>query len=162
MFVRMSLIKKIVPLAAAAAVGAGAMAAAQSGGDPVREALAAKVNPVGVTGRTLGLSRVTIPAKAQLALHHHTGTQIAYIDAGTLTYTVKKGSVTVYKGDALSDGQKVVRTIRAGQTGLIKQGQWIVEQPSVIHRAANNGNGTIAIYLATLLPNGDPPSVLNK
>src|SRR5207253_7130233 len=120
---------------------------------------AAKVNPIGAKGRTLGLSRVTIPAKAQLALHRHTGTQIAYIDAGTLTYTVKKGSVTVYRGDALSDEQKVVRTIKAGQTGRINQGQWIVEQPNVIHQAANNGNGTIAIYLATLLPNGDPPSV---
>jgi quercetin dioxygenase-like cupin family protein len=159
----MSLIQKVAPLAAAAALGAGTMAVAQSGGgDPVREALAAKVNPIGAKGRTLGLSRVTVPAKAQLALHHHTGTQIAYIDAGTLTYTVKKGSVTVYKGDALSDDQKVVRTIKAGQTGRINQGQWIVEQPNVVHKAANNGNGTIAIYLATLLPNGDPPSVPNQ
>ena len=58
--------------------------------------------------------------------------------------------------------QKVVRTIKAGQTARINQGQWIVEQPNVVHQAANNGNGTIAIYLATLLPNGDPPSVPNR
>lgn len=158
----MSLIKKAAPLAAAAAIGAGTMAVAQGGAeDPVREALAAAVNPVGAQGRTLGLSRVTVPAKAKLALHHHTGTQIAYITAGTLTYTVQKGSVTVYKGQA-GDTQKVVRRIKAGQTALIKQGQWLVEQPNVIHRAANNGNGTIEIYLATLLPNGDPPSVPNR
>jgi quercetin dioxygenase-like cupin family protein len=157
----MFLIKKVVPLVAAAAVGAGTVAVAQGGGDPVREALAADVNPIGAKGRTLGLSRVTVPAGAELALHHHTGTQIAYIDAGALTYTVKTGSVTVYKGDA-GDTQKVVRRIRAGQTGLIKQGQWIVEQPSVVHQAANKGNGTIRILLATLLPNGDPPSVANR
>lgn len=157
----MSLIKKVAPLVAAVAVGAGTVAVAQGGGDPVREALAAQKNPIGAQGRTLALSRVTVPAGAQLALHHHTGTQIAYIDAGALTYTVKTGSVTVYKGDA-GDTQKVVRRIRAGQTGLIKQGQWIVEQPSVVHQAANKGNGTIRILLATLLPNGDPPSVANR
>jgi quercetin dioxygenase-like cupin family protein len=151
----------IVTLALTAAFGAGALTTAIGQGTPVRTALAAKENPVGAKGQTLGLSRVVIPAHAQLPLHHHTGTQIAYIDAGTLTYTVKTGTVTVYRGEA--DGtQKVVRRIRAGQTGLIKQGQWLIEQPSVVHRAANNGNGFIEIHLATLLPNGDPPSVPNK
>ena len=157
----MSLIKKVAPLAAAAALGAGTMAVAQSGGgDPVREALAAQVNPKGATGRTLALSRVTVPAGAELALHHHTGTQIARIDAGTLTYTVKTGSVKVHKGDVGED--TVVRTISAGQTGQIKTGQWIVEQPSVVHQAANRGTKTVVIYLSSLLPNGDPPSVPNR
>ena len=54
-----------------------------------REALAARNNPIGGKGRTLGLSRVAIPAGAQLALHHHAGTQVAFIDKGTLTYTVR-------------------------------------------------------------------------
>jgi quercetin dioxygenase-like cupin family protein len=147
-------------LVTALVLGIGAEAVGQS---PVtREALAIDVDPRGAKGRTLGLSRVIVEAKAALAQHRHTGTQIAYIEAGTLTYTVKTGSVTVYKGDAGTDEQKVVRTIRAGQTGRISQGQWIVEQPNVVHSAVNKGNGTIAIYLATLLPNGDPPSVPAK
>jgi quercetin dioxygenase-like cupin family protein len=147
--------------ALAAAFAAGTLTNATGQGTPVRQALAAATDPAGAKGRTLALSSVTIPAHSQLPLHHHTGTQVAYIDAGTLTYTVKTGSVTVYKGAA--DGtQKVVRKISAGHTGLIKQGQWLVEQPTVVHRAANNGNGTILIHLATLLPNGDPPSVPNR
>lgn len=157
----MSYITNAAALAAAAAIGAGTVAVAQGGGDPVRESLAAQANPIGGKGRTLGLSRVTVPVGAKLALHHHTGTQIARIDKGTLTYKVKTGSVTVRTG-AADDGPTVVRTIKAGQTGQIKAGQWIVEQPSVVHEASNRGKTGIVIYLATLLPNGDPPSVANR
>jgi quercetin dioxygenase-like cupin family protein len=51
-----------------------------------------------------------------------------------------------------------VRTISAGQTGQIRPGQWIVEQPSDIHQAANNGADPVVIYLATLLKTGAPPA----
>lgn len=135
----------------------GLTASALGQGTVTRTALAQKVDPIGAKGRTLGLSHVLVPAKSKLALHHHPGTQIAYIAAGTLTYTVKRGSTSVYRGDA--EHAKLVRVIRAGHTALIPQGQWVVEQPSSVHRAANNGNGTIEIYLATLFPNGAPPSV---
>jgi quercetin dioxygenase-like cupin family protein len=142
-------------LVAALVLGVSATAVGQATVE--REALAQDVNPRGAKGRTLGLSRVTVPAGSELARHRHTGTQIARIDAGTLTYSVVSGSVTVRKGDA--DEATVVRKISAGQTGQIKAGQWIVEQPNVVHQAANKGNKTVVIYLATLLPNGDPPSV---
>ena len=77
--------------------------------------------------------------------------------SGTLTYTVRDGSVTVRKGAADEDPVKV-RTIKAGQTARIKAGQWIVEQQSDHHQAANRGGKKIVIYLATLLKKGAPPS----
>jgi hypothetical protein len=52
-----------------------------------------------------------------------------------------------------------VRTIAAGQTGAIRPGQWIVEQPSEVHRAADRGKGDVVILLATPFPDGAPPSV---
>jgi quercetin dioxygenase-like cupin family protein len=123
-----------------------------------REALGAFNNPTGGKGRTLALSRVLIPAGAQLALHHHPGTQVAYIDKGVLTYTVKSGQVVVRTGRA--DGaNRVVRKIGAGQTGQIKAGQWIVEQPSVIHQGANQGSAPVVVYLSSLFPIGAPPSI---
>jgi quercetin dioxygenase-like cupin family protein len=146
-------------LVAALLLGVSATAVGQATVE--REALAQDVNPRGAKGRTLGLSRVTVPAGSELARHRHTGTQIARIDKGTLTYTVISGSVTVRKG-AADDDPTVVRKIAAGQTGQIKAGQWIVEQPNVVHQAANRGTKTVVIYLATLLPNGDPPSVPAK
>ena len=154
-------LKPFVVLACGAAIGAGAISVATSAPTAKRHPLAAVNNPVGAKGRTLGLQRVVVPAGAVLPLHHHTGSQIAYISAGTLTYTVKTGSVPVYKGEA--DGtQKLVRRIKAGQTALIPQHEWLVEQPNVVHMAANKGNGYVEIYLANLLPIGDPPSVPNR
>lgn len=146
-------------LVTALVLGLGATAVGQATAE--RESLAVDADPRGAKGRTLGLSRVTVPAGAALARHRHTGTQIARIDEGTLTYTVVRGSVTVRSG-AADDNPTVVRRISAGQTGRIKAGQWIVEQPNVVHEAANRGTKKIVIYLATLLPNGDPPSVPAK
>ena len=50
-----------------------------------------------------------------------------------------------------ADKASVVRKISGGQTGKIRAGQWIVEQPSTIHQAANNGSAKVVIYLSTLL-----------
>ena len=150
-------------VAATALVAIGAVAGyviAQSGGaTAVRTPLAQSTKVKGAKGKTLGLSRVTIPAGGTIALHHHEGTQVAYIQSGFLTYTVKSGSVTVMSGPA--DNPAVVRKISGGQTGKIRAGQWIVEQSSTIHQAANNGSAKIVIYLSTLLRTGAPPSTPN-
>jgi quercetin dioxygenase-like cupin family protein len=150
--------------AAVAMIGIGVLVGtviAQSGGaTAVREPLAQSTKVKGAKGRTLGLSRVTIPVDGTIALHHHEGTQVAYIQSGVLTYSVKSGSVKVMSGPA--DDTKVVRKIGAGQTGKIAAGQWIVEQPSTIHQAANLGKTKIVIYLSTLLRTGAPPSTPNS
>src|SRR6476646_7157556 len=89
----------------------------------VRSPLAKVVDPASAKGQTLGLSRVVIPAGAQLALHVHPGTQIAYIDKGTLTYTVRTGAVNVYRGQADKHPRLVLR-VSAGHTAKVRAGQW--------------------------------------
>jgi quercetin dioxygenase-like cupin family protein len=157
-------IQLIVVLSAIALVGAGVVVGhviAQSGGKAaVRTPLAQSTKVKGAKGKTLGLSRVTIPAGGTIALHHHEGTQVAYIQSGVLTYTVKSGDVTVMSGPA--DDPTVIRKIAGGETGKITAGQWIVEQPSTVHQAANNGNAKVVIYLSTLLRTGAPPSTPNS
>jgi quercetin dioxygenase-like cupin family protein len=123
-----------------------------------RVALAAQKNPAGVKGKTLSLFRVVVPAHAKLALHHHPGTQIAYIEQGTLTYSVVDGRVDVMKGAADAD-PKPVRSIKSGQTGKVHAGQWLVEDRADIHRAANNTSKKIVILLSTLLDTGKPPAI---
>lgn len=123
----------------------------------VRNALAQTDRVQGAPGHSLVLSRVVVEPGAELALHHHLGTQVARIQSGVLTYTVRRGSVVVRRGE--SDRQpETVRTIGAGQTGRIQAGQWIVEQPTDIHQAANLGQRPVVIYLATLLKTGAPPA----
>lgn len=119
----------------------------------IRNALAQTSKVQGALNRTLVLSRVEVEPGAELALHHHLGTQVAHIESGTLTYTVRRGSAVVKTGESDQNPQ-VVRRIRAGQTAPIRSGQWIVEQPSDIHEAANRGSSPVVIYLATLLKTG--------
>lgn len=134
-------------------------ALAEEGEQPiaVRNALAESSKVQGASERTMVLSRVVVEPGAKLALHQHLGTQISRIASGTLTYTVRKGSAVVREGDA-EKVPRLIRTISAGQTARIKSGQWLVEQPSDIHEAANRGSTPVVIYLATLLKSGAPPA----
>jgi quercetin dioxygenase-like cupin family protein len=144
----------VIALGALAPVGFGATETVPT---VVRNALAQTSQVQGAPGRTMVLSRVVVDPGAELALHHHLGTQIARIAAGTLTYTVREGSVVVRRGES-DQGPQVVRTVKAGQTGRIHAGEWIVEQPSAIHQAANRGTERVVIYIATLLKDGAPPA----
>lgn len=147
--------------ALAAGLAAGALLPAAFGnGDSeptaIRNALAKTPRVQGAPGRELVLSRVLIEPGAKLALHRHRGTQVARIQSGVLRYTVESGAVVVHRGDA--DRSRVVRRIKAGQTGSLRAGDWIVEQPSDHHRAVNRGSRPVVVYLATLLAAGAPPS----
>jgi quercetin dioxygenase-like cupin family protein len=143
----------------ATAVGAYTAGAAHRGSaQPTRAVLAQAVDPTGARGRTLALSRVTIPAHTRLGLHRHPGTQIAYVQRGTLTYTVREGVVRVYRG-AADQNPRVVRRVAAGQTGTVRAGEWVIERPRDVHFGANEGNRPLVILLATLFTNGSPPSI---
>jgi quercetin dioxygenase-like cupin family protein len=148
-----------VALLLAAAGGAyAAVAQREAPAQATREALAQAVDPAGVRGRTLGLARVTIPPHTRLGLHRHPGTQIAYIQTGTLTYTVRSGTVNVYRG-AADQHPRVVRRVAAGQTGTVHAGEWVIERPSAVHFGANRGDRSVVILLATLFRTGSPPSI---
>ena len=147
-------------LAVAVALGAllpGAFGRSKAAPGAVRSALAQTDRVQGAADRTLVLSRVVVEPGAELALHHHLGTQVARIVSGTLTYTVRRGAATIRSGEA-DQHPRLVRKLSAGQTARIRSGQWIVEQPSDVHEAANRGTTPVVIYLATLLRTGAPPS----
>ncbi|MBN8866199.1 MAG: cupin domain-containing protein [Solirubrobacterales bacterium] len=146
-------------LVALGAVGtAAAISATTEPPAPKYVSLARQVNPIGAPGRALNLSRVVIQPGAKIPLHMHQGTQVSYIQSGTLTYTVQSGQARVMTGPG--DDGKVLRVIKAGQTARIKAGQWLVEQPSDHHKAANNGKKPVVIYLANLLLKNAKPSKL--
>jgi quercetin dioxygenase-like cupin family protein len=152
------------PLTALAVLGTIAMAiilptafgASRPAAPPVRRALAQTEHVQGAPGRTMVLSKVTVPPGAELAVHHHLGTQISRVVSGTLTYTVRRGEAELFEGE--SDEPRPVRHITAGKTARIRAGQWLVEQPSDVHQAANRGSVPVVIYLATLLKDGAAPS----
>lgn len=153
-------IRVVLTLAAVAGLLVGVLPALGNGdAEPtvVRNALAKTAKVQGAPQRELILSRVVVDPGARLAVHRHAGTQVARVVSGTLNYTVERGAVVVRRGEADRNPRKV-RTIRAGQTGKLRAGDWLVEQPSDIHRAANRGKAPVVIFLATLLRQGAPPA----
>ncbi len=124
---------------------------------PKRVAMAQTESVQGAPGRTMVLSKVTVPAGAKLAVHHHLGTQISRVVSGTLSYTVREGKAELFEGES-DEEPRLVRVITAGKTAQVQPGQWLVEQPSDIHQAANRGSSPVVIYLATLLKDGAAPS----
>ena len=151
----------VVPaLAAAVALGAllpSAFGRGEAAPTAIRNALAQTSRVQGAPGRTMVLSRVTVPPGVRLALHHHLGTQIAHVEAGTLTYTVRQGAAVVWEGES-DQSPRQVRTIHAGQSARLRPEQWIVEQPSDVHEAANRGGIPVVLYISTLLRTGAPAS----
>ena len=151
-------------LAAAALLAATAGAAYAAGAvqhapaQATRTVLAQAVDPTGARGRTLALSRVTIPPHTRLALHRHPGTQVAFVRRGTLTYTVRDGVVSVRRG-AADQSPRLVRRIGPGQTDVVRPGEWVVERPRDVHFGANRGDRSVVILLATLFRTGSPASI---
>jgi quercetin dioxygenase-like cupin family protein len=141
--------------------GAGAAVAISATSNPPApkyNSLARVVNPIGAKGRALNLARIVIQPGAKIPLHYHQGTQVGYIQSGVLTYHVQAGQAKVMTG--AGDAPKLVRLIKAGQTARVKPGQWLIEQPSDHHRAANNGKKPVVILLSNLLLKNAKPSKL--
>jgi quercetin dioxygenase-like cupin family protein len=154
---KLAIVLALIVAFALGAVLPGAFGETNAEPTAIRTALAESDHVEGAAGRTMVLSRVVIQPGAKLALHHHLGTQISRVTAGTLTYTVERGSAVVHEGESGVD-ERLVRKIGAGETARIRPGQWLIEQPSDIHRAANHGSTPVVIYLATLLEGGAAPS----
>ena len=93
---------------------------------------------------TLSLVRYTIAAGAELAPHVHPGIQMAFIEAGTLSYTVESGTAVVRR----STGAEEEVTGPASTT--IEAGASVVELGDMVHFGANETDAPIVI-LATLL-----------
>jgi len=150
----------LIALALVAGIALGALLPSAFGNGEatptaIRNALAQTGKVEGAPGRELVLSRVVVEPGAKLATHRHLGSQVARVQSGVLRYTVRRGAVAVRRGESDRNPQ-VVRRIRAGQTGSLRSGEWIVEQPSDIHEAANRTSRPVVIYLATLLKKSAP------
>jgi quercetin dioxygenase-like cupin family protein len=108
--------------------------------------------PTNSPGQELYLARVTIQPGGEIATHFHEGTQIANIEAGTLTYTVVSGTVQVTRADG------TVEAVTGPDEIALQTGDALTENRDMIHSAANHGDTPVVILLAALLAEGAPPS----
>ena len=112
--------------------------------------------PEGARGQTLELTRVIVPAGAEIAPHTHPGMQLAVVVEGTLTYSVLTGEVEAIHGIATAEQRTEV--VRAGQSVELTPGSSVREAPGMTHKAKNNGKQTVVLFLSSLFPTGAPAS----
>lgn len=139
------------------AVATAETTAHSSAAKPTRVDLATGM-PSFARGYRLSLTRAVIPPGGAFPPHRHPGMQVSYIASGTLQFQVYRGAVKVYRGIA-NGSQQLVRIIRAGHSGLISRGEWIVENQRLWHRGVNAGHGPVVILLAALLRADKPPAI---
>jgi hypothetical protein len=133
--------------------GSGAKGAAP---EATREILV-QTAPPAVPGYDLYLMRVTVPPGAELAPHTHPGTQGARIERGVLTYTLISGSATVVRA-ATRGADATTETVSAPKTVELRRADVVIENPALVHEAANRGARPVVILLTALFPQGAPLS----
>lgn len=145
-------------IVAVSTLGLGACGDDTGGGDtggaaadePIRRDELGQAAPANAPGQQLYLQRVTIAPGAQLAQHFHEGTQVAYVESGTLTYNIVSGSVTV------TDAAGSTSTTTGPAVIEITAGSWLVETDQVTHYGANASDEPVVILLTALLADGAP------
>lgn len=101
---------------------------------------------------------VEIPPGVSIASHQHPGQQIARITDGELTYTVLKGTVTVFDG-TVPTGAVPSHEVTAPATLTLTAGTTIAEPENMVHKAQNNGSVPVKIQATVLVPKDDPLSI---
>ena len=125
-------------------------------GSPAVQVLAlGPVTPDAAPGQSLYLTRYVIAPQTTLPVHRHEGTQIGYIQSGTLTYSVVRGAVAVYRADANGRSERI-DTVSSGQRRSLTAGQWVVETADAVHFAANRTAQPVVILTSALLRQAAP------
>jgi hypothetical protein len=127
---------------------AGAMTTTTSNG--TTKTVLAQANPANAPGQTLYLYRVTIAPGAALPTHFHEGTQLAYIQAGVLTYNIISGTV------AVTNSQGATKRFKGPTVVSLSPGYTLTETPSVVHYGSNKGKSPVVIELSALIEGGAP------
>jgi quercetin dioxygenase-like cupin family protein len=112
---------------------------------PVVRQVLGETQPPNAPGQQLYLQRVTIEPGAALPPHFHDGTQVAYIESGTLTYSIETGTLQVTRADGSHE------TIAAPAETKLAPGDWIVEPRDLVHFGGNDGDERVVIVLTALL-----------
>jgi len=109
--------------------------------------------PASAPGEELGLWHYVIPAMTDLAPHTHPGWQLARITVGELEYSVVSGVGELLRADGSSEPM-------GPGTYILATGDGVIENPDLVHFAANRTDDIVTIIAATLFSAGEPIATL--
>lgn len=114
----------------------------------VKQVLNEQKDPPGAPGRTLTLMRYVIAPGAKLSPHIHPGIQLAYIESGTLTYTIVSGTANVRRGGGGPE------PVTGPATITLHAGDAVNETGDMVHFGANEGSVPLVILASLLTEDG--------
>lgn len=119
----------------------------------IREVLVSG-SPVGAPGQVLQLVRYIIPANNVLPIHIHPGMQTAYVESGTLHYTVLEGSMAFTRADG------TIGELSNGEETDFVPGDTLVESQGMVHFGENRTDRPVILLVASLFEADEPPSTI--
>jgi quercetin dioxygenase-like cupin family protein len=120
----------------------------------VKDVLGQVDDPPGAPDSMLTLIRYTIPPGAKLAPHIHPGVQLARIESGTLSYTIREGSAVVRRAGADADER-----VPGPTTIRLEPGDTVTELDGMVHFGANETDEPIVIVATLLTTDGEDLAV---
>lgn len=111
-------------------------------------------SPEAAPGQVLELVRYYIPPNVSLPMHIHPGMQVAYVESGTLTYTVVDGSASYIRANGEAG------ELKAGETTDFVIGDSVVEAQGMIHFGENKTDKPVILLVASLFQADVSPSSL--
>jgi len=105
-------------------------------------------------GMLLVLLRATLAPGAGLPAHVHPGQLVIFVESGTAGYAIVD--------DAGQSGRGRIGTptatevITPGSEVLLGPGEWIIEEPGIVHTARNGGDEPLVLLISGLVAADEP------
>ena len=117
------------------------------------EALGSAPSP-DAPGMLLVLLRATLAPGSGLPPHIHPGQLVIYVESGTAGYAILSEEGQSGRGRA---GTPVAsEVITPGTEVLLGPGEWIIEEPGIVHTARNAGDEPLVLLLSGLVAADEP------
>jgi quercetin dioxygenase-like cupin family protein len=160
----------VVVLAGLVAVGGTPSGAVAQEGTPMADAAApiggAVIEildigePEAAPGQALSLVRITFEPGGYFASHGHPGTQIWYIDAGTLSTTIQEGTARLTRAP-VGGTPTPAEHLAPGDAVTMLEGDALFFGPDLVHTVRNEGDETTVLLISAILAADQEPVIFH-
>ena len=116
--------------------------------------------PEAAPGQALSLVRITFEPGGYFASHGHPGTQIWYIDAGTLSTTIQEGTARLTRAP-VGGTPTPAEHLAPGDDVTMLAGDALFFGPDLVHTVRNEGDETTILLISAILAADQPPVIFH-
>lgn len=116
--------------------------------------------PAGVPGQALSFVRITFEPGGYFAAHGHPGTQIWYIDAGTLSTTIQEGTARLTRAP-IGGTPTPAEQLAPGDEVTMLEGDTLFFDHDLVHTVRNEGDEATVLLISAILAADQPPVIFH-